>query len=218
MDDLFKRTLKDIDMYSKVLRSLAERAIELGLAPKDVTVQRAHLKVDAAARAYQELEEKAKELNYVSAKSAMMALSQYKTRDKDVDISSLPTVFHRVPSIWLSGRAKTKLKSGFAPMRVRDAERQHRVMIPLLIEAWALTEGDSEVQQQIEAEYRNSSAADFERALYEYIYELEEPTLEEQLADRAATSAAEFAEWQAENARAREAREARRNRNTEEGR
>lgn len=100
-------------------------------------------------------------------------------------------------------------------MRVRDAERQHRVMMPLLIEAWKLTEGDTEVQQEIEKEYRNSSAAEFERALYEYIYELEEPTLEEQLADRAAVGAAEFAEWQEENARAREAREARRQRSSE---
>lgn len=217
MKDLFKKTMQDIDTYSTILRQVCEHGVELGIEPAHVSVQNAWQKCDKTLRSYREAEQQVAELGYASLPFALKALSQFRNKETDFDITSLPAIFHRPPAIWLSGRAKTKLKTGFAPMRVRDAERQHRVMMPLLIEAWKLTEGDAEVQQEIEKEYRNSSAADFERALYEYIYELEEPTLEEQLADRAAVSAAEFAEWQAENARAREAREARRNR-TSEGR
>ena len=62
------------------------------------------------------------------------------------------------------------------------------------------------MEAQLERDYRNVSAAEFERFLYEYIYDLEEPTLEEQLADRQAVGQAEFEEWQERNARAREER------------
>ena len=209
MDDLFKRTLKDIDMYGKVLRVMAERSVELGLSPNDVTVHRAFLKVDAALRDYFEMEETAQKLGYTSVKIALKALGQMKQQPA-YDLTKLPSVFHKIPSVWLSGKPDTKLKQGFKPMRVRDAERQHRVIVPLLIEAWALIQGDAEVEAQLERDYRNVSAAEFERFLYEYIYDLEEPTLEEQLAERQAVSQAEFEEWQEKNAEARRERDLKR--------
>lgn len=192
-------------MYGKVLKRLAERSVELGLSTKDVTVHRAHLKVDAAIREYLEIQESALKLGYSSAKIALKALGQMKQQPA-YDLTKLPEIFHKVPLVWLSGKPDTKIKQGFKPMRVRDAERQHRVIVPLLIEAWSLIQGDPDVEEQLQRDYRNVSAAEFERFLYEYIYNLEEPTLEEQLAERQAVTQAEYEEWQKQNAQAREER------------
>ena len=189
---------------------MAARSVELGLETKDVTVHRAHLKVDAAIRDYIEIQEIAEDLGYSSVKIALKALKQMK-QEPAYDLTKLPSVFHKVPAIWINGKPDNKLKKGFAPMRPRDAERQHRVIVPLLIEAWALAAGDEQVQQDIEKAYRNSSAVEFERDLYTYIYELEEPTLEEQLAERMEVKEAEFDDWREKNAEARALRESRRN-------
>ena len=209
MDDLFKRTMRDIDLYSKVLKSMAARSVELGLSTKDVTVHRAHLKVDATINEFLEIQQIAEKLGYSSVRIALKALGQMKQQPA-YDLTKLPPVFHKIPAIWVNGKPDNKLKKGFAPMRPKDAERQHRVIVPLLIEAWALVDGDEEVQQQIEKAYRNSSAVEFERDLYTYIYDLEEPTLEEQLAERLEVSEAEFEEWREKNAEAREKREQKR--------
>ena len=209
MDDLFKRTLKDIDMYGKVLKEMAARSVELGLSHSDVTVHRAYLKVDAALRDYLEIQEIAEKLGYTSVRIALKALGQMKQQPA-YDLTKLPPVFHKIPAVWLTGKPDTKIKQGFKPMRVRDAERQHRVIVPLLTEAWTLTQGDPEAEAALERDYRNVSAAEFERFLYEYIYELEEPTLEEQLAERQAVSQAEFEDWQEQNAKAREQRDRKR--------
>jgi hypothetical protein len=189
---------------------MAARSVELGLETKDVTVHRAHLKVDAAIRDYMEIQEIAEGLGYSSVRIALKALKQMK-QEPAYDLTKLPSVFHKVPAIWINGKPDNKLKKGFAPMRPRDAERQHRVIVPLLIEAWALAAGDEQVQQDIEKAYRNSSAVEFERDLYTYIYELEEPTLEEQLAERIEVKEAEFKDWREKNAEARALRESRRN-------
>jgi hypothetical protein len=202
--------MRDIDLYSGVLKSMAARSVELGLETKDVTVHRAHLKVDAAIRDYMEIQEIAEGLGYSSVRIALKALKQMK-QEPAYDLTKLPSVFHKVPAIWINGKPDNKLKKGFAPMRPRDAERQHRVIVPLLIEAWALAAGDEQVQQDIEKAYRNSSAVEFERDLYTYIYELEEPTLEEQLAERIEVKEAEFKDWREKNAEARALRESRRN-------
>jgi hypothetical protein len=119
------------------------------------------------------------------------------------EISKLPEAFHRPPAIWLSGKKKTLVTDGFAPMGVRDAERKHRVILPLLIEAWELSEGDEEEQMSIEKAYRNWSAEDFEKELYVTINKLEEPTLEELLEERIAREAAEFEAWQVKNSNER---------------
>jgi hypothetical protein len=202
MDDLFKRTMRDIDMYSRVLKSMAERSVELGLSTTDVTVHRAHLKVDAAIREYLEVQEIAEGLGYSSLRFALKALSQIK-KQPEYDLSKLPEIFHKAPPIWVNGKPDNKLKKGFAPMRLKDAERQHRVIVPLLVEAWELADGEEEVRAQIERDYRTCSAVEFERYCYNYIYDLEEPTLEEELSERLDVRSAEMEEWREENAKLR---------------
>jgi hypothetical protein len=140
---------------------------------------------------------------------ALKAFRQIKQQPA-YDFTKLPSLFHKIPAIWLSGKPDNKLAKGFAPMRVRDAERAHRVVVPLLIEAWSLIKGDKEVEEDIEKDYRNMSADQFESELYVYIHDLEEPTLEEQLAERAQLSAAEWEQWKEENAKARALQERKR--------
>jgi hypothetical protein len=202
MDDLFKRTMTDIDMYSKVLKSLAKRSIELGLEPRHVTVQRAHLKVDAAVAKLLECETSAKDLGYSSLPIALKALSQYKERSV-FDITHLPVTFHKVPKLWLVGRADTRRTPGFAPLTLRSAIREHKQLIPLLLEAWDLA--NEEGQDNLVKEYLKSSAEDFKQQLYNFIYENEDTPLEEELID-AITKQVErekFEDWQGVNARKR---------------
>jgi hypothetical protein len=211
MENLFQKTLEEIDFYSKILKSIVEKSVELGVPEKGVNVHNAHQKVQSTLKLFMEYEKIAHEMGYSSVKVALKALRQMKEQPA-YDITKLPPLFHKMPAIWLSGKPDSKGQKGFPPMRVRDAERQHRVIVPLLIEAWALIGGDEEVQLQVEKDYRNMSADQLERELYTYIYELEEPTLEEQLAERAAVKQAEFEDWKEQNARAREKREHRTNR------
>jgi len=119
------------------------------------------------------------------------------------EMSNLPEAFHRPPAIWLSGKKKTLVSEGFAPMGVREAERKHRVILPLLIEAWELSEGEEEERMEIEKAYRNWSAEEFEKELYLTIYKLEEPTLEELLEERISVQTAEFENWQVTNSEKR---------------
>jgi hypothetical protein len=202
MENLFQKTLEEIDFYSEILKSIVEKSVELGIPEKGANVHNAHHKVQSTLKLFMETERIAQDMGYSSVKIALKALRQMKEQPA-YDISKLPPLFHKMPAIWLSGKPDTKGQKGFAPMRVRDAERQHRVIVPLLIEAWTLIDGDEEVQLQVEKDYRNMSADQFERELYTYIYDLEEPTLEEQLAERASISQAEYDEWREKNAEAR---------------
>jgi hypothetical protein len=135
-----------------------------------------------------------------NAKQRIIKLMSGATPD---ELSKLPEAFHRPPAIWLTGKKKTLVTEGFAPMGVRDAERKHRVILPLLIEVWELSEGEEEERLEIEKAYRNWSADDFEKELYTTINKLEEPTLEELLEERISLQAAEFEHWQVTNANAR---------------
>lgn len=121
------------------------------------------------------------------------------------ELNKLPESFHKPPYIWLSGKygnEKLDIK-GFAPMKPRDAERKHRVILPLLVEVWELSEGNEDERREIEKAYRNWSADKFERELYVTINKLEEPTLEDMLEEKLADSAAEFQKWKENNAKAR---------------
>ena len=117
------------------------------------------------------------------------------------ELSRVPENFHKLPYIWLTGKSKNEKIGikGFAPMKLRDAERKHRVILPLLIEVWELSEGNEEERRAIEKAYRNWSAEDFERELYLTINKLEEPTLEDELEEREAEDLAKFKKWQEDN-------------------
>lgn len=181
MDDTyFKRTLRDIALYSKQLAVITSRAKDLGLGEEHVSVQQAVAKVDAAVREYLAVQKIAEELGYKSIRFALKALSQTKEQPA-FDLTKLPETFQKLPNIWLSGKSPRGKKDGFAPLTVTQAERKYRVIIPLLIEAWQLAEGDEGIRDSITREYLTSSADEFERSLYRYINDLEEVTIEEEL-------------------------------------
>ena len=197
MDDLFKRTFRDIELYTKHFITIRDRAIELGLAEEDVNVPRSVAKIDAAVRDYLILEALAKELGYKSVRLALKALNQMK-QQPIYDLSNLPETFHRLPSIWLDGKTPNRVHPGFAPLSRAQAERAHRVIVPLLSEAWELAKDDQDVRDQITNAYLTSSAVEFEKDLYKYIYDLEDVPLEVQLAETQAIKKAEYIDWQNE--------------------
>ena len=178
MKNHFQRTEMDVNLSNKVLNSLEEIGVMLGLDATTVNPTNAQQRVRKIANEYMKLSEKANELGYSSVAMALKALSQVKESITNTDLGSLPEVFLKVPSVWLSGKPKTKNEPGFAPLRVRDAERQHRVIAPLLIEAWGLA--DEDVQDRITRGYLTMSVSAFESELYKYIYDLEPTPLEEE--------------------------------------
>lgn len=136
-----------------------------------------------------------------NAKQRINSLMKNSTPD---DLSQLPEMFHKPPAVWIWGKPPSALnENGIAPMKPRDAERRHRVMLTLLLEAWKLTEGNDEERLMIEKAYRNWSADEFENELYFVINKLEEPTLEEKLEEEEAIRLANFRKWQEQNSIAR---------------
>jgi len=125
----------------------------------------------------------AKELGYTSLLLALKALKQV----KGLEISGLdllPEDFHKVPNIWFDGKPDGKdpvRNPGFKPMSVSVAKRKLRVVQPLVVEAWQLADGDEDIQSTILTTYLTTSADEFEKTLYRYIYDLEEVSLEEEL-------------------------------------
>jgi len=204
MDDIFfKRTLRDVELYSKYFGVITERAKDLGLRDEHVGISQAVAKVDAAVRDYLTVQKIAEELGYKSIRFALKALSQMKEQPA-YDLTKIPETFHRMPAIWLDGKTPNRVHPGFAPLTRTQAERAHRVIVPLLIEAWDLAKDDEEVQTQIFNAYLTSSAVEFEKDLYKYIYDLEEVPLEVELSERAAVKLADYEDWQQKNAEARD--------------
>jgi hypothetical protein len=75
--------------------------------------------------------------------------------------------------------------------------RKHRVITPLLIEAWQLAGEDESIKDDIIREYLTVSGEDFEKALYRYIYALEEVTIEEEFSNIIPATAEEvLASWE----------------------
>jgi hypothetical protein len=194
----FKRTLRDVELYSKYFGVITERAKDLGLGDEHVGVSQAVAKVDAAVRDYLTVQKKAEELGYKSIRFALKALSQMKEQPA-YDLTKLPETFHKLPSIWLDGKTPNRLHPGFAPLSRAQAERAHRVIVPLLIEAWELAKGEEDVRDKITTAYLTSSADEFEKDLYKYIYDLEDVPLEVQLAEAQAVKRAEHIDWQNSN-------------------
>jgi hypothetical protein len=178
-EKLFDKTMEDIATYTKVLQTVVRIGLDQGIPEAGVTLENARKKLLKLSRERQKHEEFVSSLGYSSLARALKALAQYKQGSGPINIENLPEVFHKIPAVWLSGKPKTKKEPGFAPLRVRDAERQHRVITPLLLEAWELA--DEETQDSIVREYLGESSIEFERNLYRYINDLEEVTFEEEL-------------------------------------
>ncbi len=175
----FPQTNKELKNIDSLLGAVVNAAIRAGANPESLNLHNAIQACIKIINDHFNYQEKVKELGYSSIKVALKALDQYKKGDVPADIGHLPEVFHKVPAIWLSGKPKTKKDPGFAPLRVKDAERQHRVMSTLLVEAWELA--DEEIKDVITQEYLSTSSAEFERSLYKYINDLEEVSFEEEL-------------------------------------
>ena len=189
-DRLFNKTLEDIANYTKTLETVITIGLELGVPEAGLTLENARKKICKIARERQKHEEFVSSLGYSSLSRALKALGQYKQGAGPTNIEHLPEVFHKVPSVWLTGKPKTKKDPGFAPLRVRDAERQHRVITPLLLEAWELA--DEEARDKMLSEYLRVSANEFEKQLYLFINELEEVTFEDEVEERRPTSNADI--------------------------
>ena len=185
----FQNTMKDISSITPVLESVFIWAQDLGGSEAGLNLSNAWKKCEKALRDYGKLEEQAAKMGYSSLPNALKALKMTTTRttNDEVDSTQLPEVFHKVPSLWLSGRPTSKGKTAFPPMSVSQAERKHRVIAPLLIEAWVLSSDDEGIRDKITTEYLSTSADEFEKTLYRYIHDLEEVSLEEEFVNIAPT-------------------------------
>ena len=201
-NEFFENTMKDIRHISPVLEGVTHCALELGAEPKGLNLYNAWGKCDKAIRDLQAFIQQAEELGYSSLGHALKALGQYKDKQA-FDISQLPATFHKVPKLWLVGRADTRRTPGFPPLTLRSAIREHKQMIPLLLEAWELA--DEAGRDNLLKEYLKNSAEDFKQQLYNFIYENEDTPLEEELIDAISKQVAreKFEEWQGENRRRR---------------
>ena len=167
---------------TKVLDDLTQIAIDEGISPAHTTHTNALQKLRKRLSDYRKIEQVASTLGYSTLPNALKALRMLTTRttNDEVDSTQLPEVFHKVPSLWLSGRPTSKGKTAFPPMSVRQAERKHRVITPLLIEAWALSSDDESLRDKLTTDYLSTSADEYEKVLYRYIHDLEDVTLEEE--------------------------------------
>lgn len=183
--------MEDIAEYSKAIELLRKMAADLGLETDKLNH---HNLITRCAKILKDtvgFEAKAKELGYSSLGNALKALSMMAERPGKWDISTLPQVYHRPPMIWLQGRKENKRKDieGSAPMAVRVAERRHRTMMPLLLEVWALIDGNPEEVEALEHNYLIGTPNEYERFLYELIYNLEPIPLEEEFEHAAIVAA-----------------------------
>ena len=182
IDNPFQNTLKDVEMYSEILKTIGEMALQLGHPEDGLSITSAFMKCKKAIRESIELEEKANGLGYSSVHHALKALSQTKTKPLGAYPEDFPEQFKRVPQIWLDGRPDTRQTAGFKPLTMRAALREHRVMMPLLIEAWELSEG-AEGREQMLRGYLTTSSEEFTQELYKFIHLFEEDALEVQLVE-----------------------------------
>jgi hypothetical protein len=166
---------------NKALNGLEDLGVKLGSKPETINPVNALRSVTKAVTDLDALNSQAQKMGYTSAAVALKALSQIKDPLKDYAI--LPEVFHKVPAIWLDGRPRTRTKDGFNPMTVSQAQRAHRTIIPLILEAWDLAKDDEAILNDILIEYQRTSAEDFKKSLYKYIYDLEPQSLEDELRD-----------------------------------
>lgn len=83
----------------------------------------------------------------------------------------VPERFHKVSASFLR------------KLTVAQAERKHRTMMPLIVEAWQLAKDYPDVREQMLSEYLIASADDYERLLYVFINDLEEVSIDEEPED-----------------------------------
>ena len=186
--------MTELMSVEKFLLDLEQLGINEGIDPKHVTVVNTLQKATSRLNFLKGEELKAQEIGYTSLSLALKALKQIKGLEIS-GLDMLPEDFHKVPNIWLDGKPDGKdavRNPGFKPMSVSVAKRRLRVVQPLVVEAWELAEGDEDIQSSILSTYLTTSADEFEKTLYRYIYDLEEVSLEEELTNVLVPTSAEI--------------------------
>ena len=186
--DFYKQTNKELMKNNDLLQFAHDWAVELGIDPADTNSTNIKQKLSKTRKDILVYESKAKELGYSSLGNALKALSMITNRETGDYLSKLPEVFHKPPHSWIWGvtQDKKKNRAGTVGLGVREAERRHRMIIPLLSEAWDLAEANGletgvyNIQREILVSYRTDSHKEFESSLYTYIHNLEPLTLEEE--------------------------------------
>lgn len=168
----------DKDHFStqnKIFNALDTLSVELGANPDTINPMNALRSVTKAVKELMTLETTAQKLGYTSAAVALKALSQYKDKVTQVDINTLPEVFHKVPMVWLKGRPNGKrLRNGFAPMTPSQAKLKHALLLPLLTRVWLEIGDDERVQNELIDAYLTTSALSFETDLFAYDGKIED--------------------------------------------
>lgn len=187
---------------NKVLSGVEDLGKIVGVNPATSNPMNALKSLTKCVNRLMSAEEKVQEMGYTSLEIALKALSQFKKESSTLP-EDFPEHFGKVPQIWGLGRVPTRKTPGFAPIPVRTAIRRHKMLLPLLAEAWVLSE--EEGRDQLVRRYLSSSPDEFEQELYEFIYEIEGDTLEEQLIDEVQRKVEEerFQDWSFENSMSR---------------
>jgi hypothetical protein len=177
-----KHTLRELEEIHSYLEKFVQLAVDEGIQADHVNPTNAHQRLAKRLKDFKALEAKALKIGYKSLPNALKALSMMTEGTAVTSLKQLPEVFHTVPHNWIFGKADSapNKQDGFKPLSLSQAQRRHRTITPLLIEAWELTEGDQTTRDEIEYYYRTTSDVDFEKELYTYIHKLEPLPLEEQ--------------------------------------
>ena len=200
-NDYFKNTMKDVQSISPILDSMVNLSLETGLEPAGLNLPNAWRRCERLVREYGQADEKAKELGYTSLAFALKALAQFK-RNQTEGMQTLPEQFHTVPQIWTRGRCDIGNQEGFKPLSFSAAQREHRQVLQLLLEAWPLA--DESDRDGMLIAYLSTSAEQFKQELYDFLYRADN-SLEEQLLMEIGEREKEykFERWSAENENAR---------------
>jgi hypothetical protein len=196
-----KHTLRELEEIHAHLEKFVQLAVDEGIKVDYVNPTNAHLRIAKRLKDFETLEAKAQELGYDSLPNALKALRMITDKSGVTDISQLPAVFHKVPKLWRLGRPGTGKTPGFAPLTLRAAIREHKQIVPLLLEAWELA--DEKGRDNLCIEYLKSSAEDFKQQLYDFINENEETPLEEQFLDEISKQVEleKYEDWKSDNQR-----------------
>jgi hypothetical protein len=125
------------------------------------------------------------------------------TKAHNYAVDQLPEVFHTYPQIWVRGRQKTSYDDpGFAPLTVRAAQREHRQVIQLLVEAWPLaSEEDRDIMTR---DYLTVSSEQYKKAMDDFLYRTDSDLENELLLEIAKReNDYKFEAWSANNDKAR---------------
>jgi hypothetical protein len=148
------------------------------------TLHNAHQKIEGKNNKIAQLEEDLRQFIEISgttnkgrAKDTFKNLMRQQA--ENLDLSSLPEIFHKPSPIWILGRNVPKEDGGFLRLSPSKAEKHHRTMLHRIIEAWSLTYtrdaglGEALREEMVE-KYRTLAPEKFDTICYSYINEIDD--------------------------------------------